>query len=122
MKGLWLEKATPRGQENHVPSGLCHLVFYVLLRLGRGHQRSGYWELHRISQYPRAFPDIVGGSSYQEMPSKTNTVFTEIVEEKAILGWTLLGATDMTDGLETKSSLLSLISCKIYQRSGSNHG
>ena len=112
MKGLWLEKDIPRGQQNHVPSRLCHLVFYC---------PSSAWK--RISEIrllgtPSYFSTsqsfsryIVGGSSYQkETPSKTNIVFMEIVEEKVILGWTLLGATDMTDGLETKSSLLSLIS------------
>lgn len=44
-------------------------------------------ELHLISQHPRAFPDITGGSNWQkETPPKIDIVFMEIVEEKVVLG------------------------------------
>lgn len=44
-------------------------------------------ELHLISQYPRAFPDITGGSNWQkETPPKIDIVFMEIVEDKVVLG------------------------------------
>ena len=79
----------------------CRQTIYCL-----SHQ--GSWELHLISQHPRAFPSVVGGSNCQkETPPTTNAVFMEIAEDKAILAWTLMGAT----GRKSPMVLRQKVSC-----------
>lgn len=67
--------------------GMVTWTSIILLQWEREYPRQSSWELHLISQHPTAFPDTVGGSRCQkETPPNINTVFTEIVEEKAVLG------------------------------------
>lgn len=71
-----------------MPSELCgHLNFYCPSSAWKRISEAKLLELHLISQHPRAFPDITGGSNCQkETPPKINIVFMEIVEEKVVLG------------------------------------
>lgn len=92
----------------------CVVTWTLLALRRRGCQRQGSWKLRFTSQHPGAFADAVGGPSCQKaMPPETHAVFLEVVEEKAVLGWTLLVAADrksMTNGPKTKDHLLSFIS------------
>lgn len=57
---------------------------------------------------PELFPSVVGGSNCQKETSpKTNALFMEIAEDKAILAWTLVGAT----GRKSPMVLRQKVSC-----------
>lgn len=108
MKGLWLGKHPPRGQVSHVPSGLCHVGLSLFFFRRLSEIRPSYFSTSR------AFPSVVGGSNCQKETSpKTNALFMEIAEDKAILAWTLMGATGRKSPmvLRQKVSCLWLVVC-----------